>query len=73
MSIQYTKDRKIISKRFTVEAIKDASANMLGLCLACGAERDCCEPDARCYPCEACGKRLVYGSEEILIMGLVKS
>lgn len=43
-----------------------------GWCLACGLETDGVEPDARRYPCEGCGERLVYGFEELLIMGLVK-
>ena len=38
-----------------------------GFCLACGAEQDGCEPDARRYPCETCGKRAVYGAEELLM------
>jgi hypothetical protein len=38
-----------------------------GFCIACGAEQDGCEPDARKYVCEACGKREVYGAEEILL------
>ncbi len=39
-----------------------------GLCLACGAEHGGVEPDARRYPCEACGARRVYGAEELLLM-----
>ena len=38
-----------------------------GFCTACGEEQDGCEPDARKYECEACGKKAVYGAEEILI------
>jgi tRNA(Ile2) C34 agmatinyltransferase TiaS len=30
-----------------------------------------CEPDARKYVCEECGRKTVYGAEEALIMGLV--
>jgi Zn finger protein HypA/HybF involved in hydrogenase expression len=40
-----------------------------GLCLACGAEQDGCEPDARRYECESCGERQVYGADEVLMMG----
>jgi Zn finger protein HypA/HybF involved in hydrogenase expression len=29
-----------------------------------------CEPDARRYTCEQCGKPTVYGAEECIIMGL---
>lgn len=41
---------------------------MVGFCLACGAERDCTEPDARGYECPVCGERKVYGAEEIMLM-----
>lgn len=37
-----------------------------GFCIACGSEADGCEPDAREYECETCGKRKVYGAEELL-------
>ena len=40
-----------------------------GFCIACGEERDGCEPDARNYPCESCGERKVYGASELLMMG----
>jgi hypothetical protein len=63
---------KIIPQRFTLEEIEEASANMVGFCLACRAERDCCEPDARKYECEECGRKTVYGAEEILLMGYVE-
>lgn len=39
-----------------------------GICLACGAEADGCEPDAREYLCEECNERQVYGAQEILFM-----
>ena len=44
--------------------------NYLGLCVACGEEAHGVEPDARRYICEACGKRSVYGAEEMLFMGI---
>ena len=37
-----------------------------GICVACGEETNGVEPDARGYECEACGKRAVYGAQEIL-------
>ena len=40
-----------------------------GVCLACGAEADGCEPDARGYACEDCGERSVVGAVEALVMG----
>lgn len=63
---------KIIPHRFTMQEIEEADEFQQGFCLACGEIRDCCEPDARKYPCEACGKKLVYGAQEIALMGLVK-
>lgn len=42
----------------------------IGFCVACGAEHDGCEPDARYYECEVCGERRVFGAEEILIGGV---
>jgi hypothetical protein len=38
-----------------------------GFCIACGADAEGCEPDARQYPCEACGELAVYGSDELLL------
>ncbi len=42
-----------------------------GFCLSCGNEQEGCEPDARRDKCEECGKRSVYGAEEINAMGEV--
>lgn len=38
-----------------------------GFCVACGADADGVEPDARRYKCEACGLMTVYGAEELLL------
>jgi hypothetical protein len=38
-----------------------------GSCLSCGADADGCEPNMRRGKCEACGKRAVYGAEEVLL------
>ncbi|MBW4554197.1 MAG: hypothetical protein KME35_24305 [Aphanocapsa sp. GSE-SYN-MK-11-07L] len=48
-----------------IEAIEEG-ANM-GFCIQCGAEHYYIEPDAQDYECEDCGKKAVYGAEEILI------
>lgn len=52
-----------------VEAVKLANTTLEnpGFCVACGEDAEDCEPDARRYECEACGKRAVYGAEELLI------
>ena len=62
---------RTISMKRVMRAVK---AQMFGLenpgfCLACGADADGCEPDARKGPCEECGKREVYGAEEVMMMG----
>jgi Zn finger protein HypA/HybF involved in hydrogenase expression len=38
-----------------------------GFCIACGAEADGVEPDARRYKCESCGSKQVYGADELLL------
>ena len=39
----------------------------IGFCISCGEERYQTEPDARNYPCEGCGKRKVFGAQELLL------
>ncbi len=39
-----------------------------GMCLACGAEAEGVEPDARNYECEACGEAQVFGIEEVVLL-----
>ena len=56
---------------FDLEDIEPAIEDNIGFCIACGAERECCEPDARNYKCEECGEMKVFGAEELIIMGLV--
>ncbi len=46
-----------------------SSTDNPGFCLACGEEQEGCEPDARNYECEICGRHKVFGAEEILLMG----
>jgi hypothetical protein len=57
-------------KRISESRLMDAleADDNLGFCLACGAEADGCEPDARKYECESCGEHQVYGAEEVLMM-----
>jgi len=44
----------------------------VGYCANCGEERYGTEPDARRYPCEACGARAVYGAQELLLEGVIE-
>ena len=57
-----------INEKLLIEAIEDSLGNW-GFCLVCGYQQDGCEPDASNYVCEACGNTMVFGAEEILIMG----
>ena len=52
----------------TLDQIIDAleSGESIGFCIACGAEHDGVEPDARKYRCEVCEKNTVYGAQELL-------
>jgi hypothetical protein len=46
--------------------------NYIGLCIKCHEERECCEPDARKYPCDNCNTKTVYGAGELLVMGIIE-
>lgn len=48
-----------------MQAVEDD--DYIGFCAECGHEQDGCEPDARNYTCEECGKNTVFGAEELLI------
>ena len=39
-----------------------------GICLACGEERDGCEPDAEGYECYECGEMRVMGVTELMMI-----
>jgi hypothetical protein len=71
MVIERLPNGKIKPKRFNLDDIKEAIEDSVGFCLACGAARDMCEPDARRYECEDCGLNYVYGAEELVLMGYV--
>jgi|TARA_R110002110_G_scaffold110087_5_gene274553 hypothetical protein len=55
------------------EEISGMSMDDVGYCIECGTERYNTEPDARNYPCddEDCGKKAVFGAQELLMMGLI--
>lgn len=71
-----TDKQKIADRRsyrtFTLEQIAEASALQAGYCVGCGAMREECEPDAREYQCDECKQPLVYGAEELMLMGRVR-
>jgi hypothetical protein len=66
-----TASRSLKPRTFTMQQVEEASGMQAGFCLACGAMQECCEPDARKYRCDNCGKSEVYGAEELLLMGRV--
>ena len=51
---------------------QDLASDMYGLCMACGEEAECIEPDAVQYKCQACGLNKVYGVENALLLGRIK-
>jgi hypothetical protein len=58
-------------RTFTMDELRAADDAQEGFCIECGALRECCEPDARKYPCPECGQMSVYGAQELVIMELV--
>lgn len=58
-------------RTFSLEQITEAIHNGTGFCLGCGEESGTVEPDARAYKCESCDKSMVFGAEELVIMGRV--
>jgi predicted RNA-binding Zn-ribbon protein involved in translation (DUF1610 family) len=59
--------KKLSLKKIMAAAEADA---YIGFCVACGAEAEGVEPDAREYECDVCGEKKVFGAEELLICGL---
>ena len=63
----------VLHQSITPERIMDAcnrrdeDLDNPGFCTACGEDVEGYEPDARRCLCEYCGKRAVYGAEELLI------
>lgn len=71
--MRYTLRDALKSDKLTEDQIRDGverglcSLDNPGFCLACGAEADGCEPDARNYECECCGEHAVFGAEELML------
>ena len=61
-------DLKLVTEDEILEAAQEQMFGMGndGFCLACGEMQDGCEPDARNYKCESCGRLWVYGATEII-------
>ena len=58
-----------ITPERVIEAVKSEMFGLgnPGFCIACGADHDNCEPDAREYECYECGENKVYGAAELLL------
>ena len=72
MAIKYGPSGKIVGKRFSLARLEEAMRDYHGFCLACGCEHEAIDPDGRKYECERCKNKLVFGAEEIVMMGYVK-
>lgn len=65
------------ARRIDIDELIDAAhesmfgTSSIGFCVSCGAGQDGCEPDARAYPCDECGKATVYGAVELLLYARV--
>jgi len=59
---------KSITEKRIISAVKRRNQTLdnPGFCKACGHEQEGCEPDARNYTCDSCGKNQVFGAEELL-------
>lgn len=42
-----------------------------GMCLTCGNDQYCCEPDAAGYVCESCSSKTVFGLSNLLLQNRV--
>lgn len=66
----YTTKTGLSQFRPSIQLVMAMQANDEGFCLACGETQGNCEPDAKKYTCDSCGKPKVFGSEELVLMGL---
>jgi hypothetical protein len=56
----------------SAERYREMADGMLGVCLECHDERECTEPDAEGYKCDACGSMSVVGIELALVAGQIE-
>jgi len=62
------KMHKSITSERIIAAVEESHSTLSnpGFCIACGEDQEGCEPDAERYECESCGKRTVFGAEQLL-------
>ena len=60
-----------IHKAITLDRLLDAVEDdeNIGFCIGCGESTEGgVEPDAERYRCESCGRHLVYGAEQLMLL-----
>lgn len=55
----------------TEDQFHEYNEMLLGICITCHETTENCEPDAERYRCLNCETNTVYGTEQLLLMGLV--
>jgi Zn finger protein HypA/HybF involved in hydrogenase expression len=66
--------QKIASRvSVSIDEYERMAAADAGLCLLCETPAEEIEPDATRLICPACGARMVFGAEALLLMGVVKA
>jgi hypothetical protein len=60
--------------RFTMpeSEYRELADSLAGLCVYCASVAEMADPDTRAAHCPDCGKAGVYGTEELLIRGLIE-
>jgi predicted RNA-binding Zn-ribbon protein involved in translation (DUF1610 family) len=58
--------------KLTESEYRESCNYYAGFCIACGQEEHNIEPDAEKYRCSDCGKKQVYGAEQLLLLGLLE-
>ena len=59
-----------ISRNAIIRAAEESMFGMgnPGFCIACGEEREGCEPDAANYECYDCEEMAVHGAESLMML-----
>ena len=67
--MRITDKAKAVLKATTADELMEHSEEYDGFCTTCGEwTYGGCEPDAREYKCDSCGRRTVYGAEELIFL-----
>lgn len=66
---KYTNKRGQVRFRPSLDELSEMEESNEGFCICCGNIQDGCEPDARNYECDECGRKAVYGYGELALAG----